>query len=1095
MSDTSADVFHGKPFTSISRKLLVPVALALLFTTLGFSIPNYLAFKKEHIEKSGAAALSAASMAAVALDGDAFAKEVVPGERTEYSRLFKTASGRLGDTTASSRIYAVVPDENGDYAYYPYYADAHRDLPANSRKSASLFARELASVFVSGQPAVSGVYDAGDDITTRHGLLVSGLAPVFDSGRKVVGVVGADMPMEKVFRDIQKHGLKLFLVSLLATLAGTAAAAWYFRRALGRRLDAVVAATHGLAAGEPALPPRSDENDEIGLAFRNIAKAAASIAAVTGGTTLLARSGARDGRAKQPHIASDDLPGTYRQVANAVNLALAFMENVNSLVYVVDLETFEFIYCNKRMRTDYVSGRQGGKGLRCWEIMGEEPGKGMCGFCRIPEMNASGEEFPECSHELYVPQTKTWWRTRNSIVSWFDGRKALFVECTDITARKRYEEGLKKNEREHARAAAAAEQASRLKTNFLANMSHEIRTPMNGILGFAELAMGDPAVPSGARDYLRKIHFSADGLLHILDDILDISKIESGIRKVECLPFRLADIVEYCEMINSPRAREKGLTLLVQIDPGLDAPFYGDPARLRQALLNLLSNAVRFTEKGMVKLQCTREGATEKNITLRFEVSDSGIGIAKDRIEHIFDSFSQADSGATRTFGGTGLGLAITKGNIEAMGGELKVVSTQGIGSKFIFILTFGLHPAESADAAAKPPEPATANAPVPETWYFNHPPKPTSGSDTGYWPTPVFTDLVERPVFFGDVLVCEDNELNTEVIVEQLNRVGIKPVVAQNGRAGVDIVKKRLAENKPFDLVLMDIQMPVMGGLDAASRMRAYGLAAPIVALTANVMKSARESYLKAGLAGCLGKPFTTGELWACLRTHLKEGTTHSAATESEKDGATLRSLAALDARVLDSSAGLEHAAGNAKLYLRLLANFRKDNRDTLDKLKKAIDKGDKELSRRIAHTLKGTSGMIGASSLRSAAAALEQSIADGLPHAPALADTERRMFRLLAALSELLPSSGAAAAPGEKRINRAKAAALVEQLKPLLHDADAEALNYLNLVKTTFSPLGAACSRLIEQMENYDFEEAAATLASIEAAVRAGDHGGDNG
>jgi len=377
------------------------------------------------------------------------------------------------------------------------------------------------------------------------------------------------------------------------------------------------------------------------------------------------------------------------------------------------------------------------------------------------------------------------------------------------------------------------EEISRMKSVFLAGMSHEIRTPVHGIIGFAELALDDDIKPN-TKNYLSKIKMSAESLLIIINDILEASKIEAGKIELERIPFNLNDIIKVCHLITFPKAREKGLSLFCYAEPSAKL-LAGDPTRLRQVLLNLLSNAVKFTNTGVVKLLAAVTDTSPNSVTIYFEVKDTGIGMTEEQISRIFQPFMQADNSSMLKYGETGLGLLITKNIIELMGSELLVESACGSGSKFSFEVEF-------------------------ETL------------DSGLTQVPANQNKAdEKPVFEGEVLVCEDNMLNQNVILDHLSRVGLKTIIARNGRVGAEKVEERIKNNKKqFDLIFMDINMPEMDGLEAAKRMTEAGCKAPIVALTANAMPEAKEHYIKAGMCDCLSKPFTAYELWSCLLKYL---------------------------------------------------------------------------------------------------------------------------------------------------------------------------------------------------------------------------------
>lgn len=387
------------------------------------------------------------------------------------------------------------------------------------------------------------------------------------------------------------------------------------------------------------------------------------------------------------------------------------------------------------------------------------------------------------------------------------------------------------------RRAEIAEMTSLAKSQFLAMMSHELRTPMNSITGFAELALDMPegSVPPEVKDYLKKIQDSTRWFLRIANDILDISRIESGKMEIEHIPFNLQDVFSRCQSVIMPEALEKGLDYHVYLEPLTGVKLIGDPMRLYQALINLLINAVKFTHVGIVNLSALPKEQSDNHVSIYFEVKDTGIGMEADQIKKVFEPFTQADSSTTRLYGGSGLGLSITKNIIELMGGTLSVQSAVGKGSTFSFVINF-----ETMKVSA----------------------------DT---PAVVKEESIEKPVFEGEILVCDDNELNQEVICEHLARVGLKTIVAANGNESVKIVRERASKGEPpFDLIFMDIYMPVMDGIEAASQIIAMGTKTPIVAMTANIMTSEVKKYREHGMPDCLSKPFTAKELWKILLKYL---------------------------------------------------------------------------------------------------------------------------------------------------------------------------------------------------------------------------------
>ncbi|MBF0147579.1 MAG: PAS domain S-box protein [Magnetococcales bacterium] len=632
------------------------------------------------------------------------------------------------------------------------------------------------------------------------------------------------------------------------------------------------------------------------------------------------------------------------------------------------------------------------------------------------------------------------------------GDERMFVGIlTDLTSRKAVEQAL-------IDARELADQANRLKGDFLANMSHEIRTPMNAIMGMTHLAL-QTHLTDKQREYLSKIQYSARNLLGILNDILDFSKIEAGKLTMEHIEFRLDEVLDNLVNMIGAKAEEKGLLLEVSRAESVPEVLVGDPLRLGQVLINLGNNAVKFTETGHIRLSVARLEDTNARIRLSFIIQDTGIGMSEEQREKLFQAFIQADSSTTRRYGGTGLGLSICKRLVSLMGGEIQVESHPGSGSTFRFTALFDGEGFATGSAARE------------------------DGRSRRHKSTTKRRDgEAIHGILGAHVLLVEDNRINQQVATELLESNGLFVTLASNGLEALDWL-----DRKSFDLVLMDVQMPKMDGYAVAREMRRdprwHNL--PILAMTAHVMAGDREKCLAAGMDDHIAKPIDPDLLFEALVSWIaagrREGRPGCPAPDAVPEERLPKGLTAIDI-----PAGVRKTGGKASFFKKLLLEFHKDYHDVASRMRHLVTCGDGAGALRLAHTLKGVAGSLGALPLAQAAMKLETCLNTGHCHADAAELTllEQRATVLWAELAPWVHEQASTPVLPTRRtetilVNMDEVTQRVQELVRLLRSGHSKSgAKLAELRRMAGDPTGGPLLEMAARIEEYEFDAALACL-----------------
>jgi len=651
----------------------------------------------------------------------------------------------------------------------------------------------------------------------------------------------------------------------------------------------------------------------------------------------------------------------------------------------------------------------------------------------------------------------------NGRIKWIQDRKVVIRNdlgqitgyqglITDITDRLQYEQRL-------LEAKQQAERATRVKSEFLANMSHEIRTPMNAIVGLVELCLNG-SIDARQRNYLERVQTASRALMALIDDILDLSKLEAGKMQLEPTPFVLDELLDQVLSTLEELSKRKGLCLIRPVsDSGVRAVI-GDPQRLRQVLTNLIGNAVKFTERGEIRVELAELARDERQLRLQFSISDTGIGMTDEQQSRLFQAFSQGDNSITRNYGGTGLGLVISKQLIEQMGGSISVSSQHGIGSTFSFRVTLGVADVDDIRLSRE---------------------RQHSGFDTRQL----------QHIRGARILLVEDNEVNRLVATELLEQVQLLVETAEHGQAALDKL-----QNNHYDCVLMDVQMPVLDGYQTTRRLRElrHCRSLPVIAMTANVFSDDRARCTQAGMNDFIGKPILPQTLYATLLKWISPKTSTPQVPQPPHPSlmATAVSLPCLYG--IDNAKGLQHTAGNTSIYNKVLLKFAENHASSMNEIETALAHGDLKNAKRLIHTLKGLAASLGAPLLHGQLQRIDDRLADAADGGKRadgldvlLKNTAQEMEKIIASIQTTLtiadnradrPAIASAESLSPKRIE--------QQLQDLLvklrsFDSDADRAIEAILADIDDPDMVARLQPVEKQIAHYQFIDAANDLQRL--------------
>ena len=518
----------------------------------------------------------------------------------------------------------------------------------------------------------------------------------------------------------------------------------------------------------------------------------------------------------------------------------AAIDNLETMIYVTDFE-YNLLYANKHLTDDYKINRQECIGQKCYKaIMHNET---PCSFCKMSVLAAAEKDsFPSKDFEyLWDDSLNSWVSGNDSVIRWSDGSSVFSRSLRDSAQKKQQEEQLRE-------ALESAKNASAAKSSFLAKMSHEIRTPMNAILGFGEILSRDEELTPNAKDILDKIRNSGELLLNIINEILDLSKIEAGKLELSPAKYQVASLINDTVTLNLMRKGSKPIEFVLSVDKEIPAALVGDELRVKQILNNLLSNAFKYTQKGIVKMSVFTEAAgSGQSINLIFTVSDTGQGMTDEQVGRLFDEYSRFNGEANKAIEGTGLGMNITQNLIKMMNGKISVKSQVNWGTVFSVSL-----PQVKTDSEILGQDVAESL----QKFELNGAKQIRKAQ------------IVYEPMPYGSVLIVDDVESNLYVAKGLMAPYNLSIDIAQNGFDAID----KIRDGKIYDIVFMDHMMPKMDGIETVKKIRAMNYTGAIVALTANAVSGQADIFLKNGFDGFISKPIDIRQLNTVLKQYVRD-------------------------------------------------------------------------------------------------------------------------------------------------------------------------------------------------------------------------------